>query len=278
MNYLQQRRRPGSDRIEQVFPHGYRGRVNHWRITKYNPRFRHERGGYYLRDEWTSRSEIGKTFVDGVLTESEYRRVEGLYASAARLLWMASGQPPLQIQALEPNRPPPTQSDPLGDVGFAGWRPVNGEFVPGEHFLVAAIVRWCLRELGWCLLVAPGFYVQFGDDFYMYAGTTDSLQNVRRAIASSGLFVEPTHPHGPKLTPKKFCIGAWRVSDNRHDHDHELTLLSDQASADLWPEITALAGYLIREIDGPMAERINRYARFDFDFERFTYCLTVDDD
>jgi len=27
-----------------------------------------------------------------------------------------------------------------------------------------------------------------------------------------------------------------------------------------------------------MAERINRYARFDFDFERFTYSLAFDDD
>jgi hypothetical protein len=98
----------------------YRVGVHHWRITKYDPQFRHEQG-YYLRDEWTGR-QIGEAFVDGVLTESEYRRVEALYASAARLLWIESGQPPLQIQGLEtPDLP--AQSDTLDDVGFASWRP-----------------------------------------------------------------------------------------------------------------------------------------------------------
>ena len=252
----------------------YRVGVHHWRITKYDPQFRHEQG-YYLRDEWTGR-QIGEAFVDGVLTESEYRRVEGLYASAARLLWMESGHPPLQIQGLYTSDLP-AQSDTLDDVGFAGWCPVNGEFIPGAH-LGEAVVRWCLRDFGWCRLVAPGFYVDFGYDFYMYVGTTDSVDSARRAITSSGLFVELCAPHGPKGTPKEFRILAFRVGENLLDHDHELTGLSAQAVADIWPEITALVGYTTRPIDGPMAERINRYARFDFDFERFTYSLAFDDD
>src|SRR5215475_3588987 len=107
--------------------------MHHFRITKYDPLFRHERTGAYMRDEWTGAGQIGETFVDGVLTETEYRRVEGLYASAARLLWMESGQPPLQIQSLETpfffGLPP--KSDALDDVGLADWRPVNGEFIPG---------------------------------------------------------------------------------------------------------------------------------------------------
>ncbi len=253
--------------------------VHHWQITKYDPQFRHERGGY-LRDEWIGASQIGEAFpLDGVLTESEYRRVEGLYASAARLLWMESGQPPLQIQSLETSCffELPAQLDTLDDVGFADWRPVNGEFIPGAH-LLEAVVRWCLRDFGWCRLVAPGFYVDFGYDFYMYVGTTNSVDSARRAITSSGLFVELCDPHGPKGTPNKFRIQAARVGENVVDHDHELTGLSAQAVADVWPEITALVGYKHRPIDGPIAERINRYARFDFDFERFTYSLAVDDD
>jgi hypothetical protein len=253
--------------------------VHHWQITKYDPQFRSERG-VYLRDEWTGAGEIGEAFpFGGVLTESEYRRVEGLYASAARLLWMESGQPPLQIQSLETSCffGLPAQLDTLDDVGFADWRPVNGEFILGAH-LLEAVVRWCLRDFGWCQLVAPEFYVTFGYDFYMYAGTTDSVDSARRAITSSGLFVELCDPHGPKGTPNKFRIQAARVGEIVVDHDHELTGLSAQAVADLWPEITALVGYNYREIDGPMAERINRYARFDFDFEHFTYSLAVDDD
>ena len=37
-----------------------------WRITKYNPAFRDERGAY-LKDEWTSVSDVGKSFGDEVL-------------------------------------------------------------------------------------------------------------------------------------------------------------------------------------------------------------------
>jgi hypothetical protein len=232
-----------------------------------------------MRDEWTGAGQIGEAFVDGVLTESEYRRVEGLYASALRLLWMESGQPTLQIQALETSVHfgLPAQLPTLDDVGFGGWRPENGEFIPGAQ-LLEAVVRWCLREFGWCQLVAPGFYLTFGYDFYMYVGTTDFVDSARRAITSSGLFAERCDPHGPKGPPKDFRILAARVGERVVDHDHELTGLSAQAIADIWPEITALVGYDSRPIDGPMAERINRYVRFDFDFERFTYSLDVDDD
>src|SRR5215510_7191053 len=99
-----------------------------WRVTKYDPRYR-DKSGAYLRDEWIGAAQIGEAFVDGVLTQEEYLRVEGLHAEAAVRLWKASGEPPLQIQALELSTPfglAPT-TDSLDDVGFGDWRPVNGE-------------------------------------------------------------------------------------------------------------------------------------------------------
>jgi hypothetical protein len=104
---------------------GYRDSVHLWRISKYDPRHRDQHGAYQ-RDEWTASSDIGKAFVDGVLTEREYLRVEGPYVSAVRRLWNEAGEPPLQIQGLETYGAP----GPLGDVGFGDWRPANGELVP----------------------------------------------------------------------------------------------------------------------------------------------------
>jgi hypothetical protein len=53
-----------------------------YRITKYDPSLR-DPGGAYPSDEWTSRSDIGKSF-DGVrLTEESYLRVEQAYLEAA---------------------------------------------------------------------------------------------------------------------------------------------------------------------------------------------------
>src|SRR5215831_19313867 len=99
-----------------------------WRVTKYDPRYR-DKSGRYLRDEWIGASQIGSEFVDGVLSEGEYLRVEGLYAAAVVQFWRASGEPPLQIQALEVSSPfgLPPQTDELSDVGFGDWRPVNGK-------------------------------------------------------------------------------------------------------------------------------------------------------
>ncbi|MDQ1236449.1 hypothetical protein QE450_003947 [Paenibacillus sp. SORGH_AS306] len=53
-----------------------------WRITKYNPKYRDEKG-VYLRDEWTSISEIGSitnnnvilTIQDYISTENKYVKV-----------------------------------------------------------------------------------------------------------------------------------------------------------------------------------------------------------
>lgn len=49
-----------------------------YRITKYNPKNR-EKDGVYSKDEWTSISDIGKSFGDYKLTASDYLKVEDQY-------------------------------------------------------------------------------------------------------------------------------------------------------------------------------------------------------
>jgi nucleoside-triphosphatase len=49
--------------------------VFEYRVTKYDPAFR-DRAGRYLREEWTSVGDIGRSFGGVVLTREEYRRVE----------------------------------------------------------------------------------------------------------------------------------------------------------------------------------------------------------
>jgi hypothetical protein len=45
-----------------------------WRITKYNPAFRDERGAY-LQDEWTGISDIEAVYDGEALTYAAYRKV-----------------------------------------------------------------------------------------------------------------------------------------------------------------------------------------------------------
>jgi hypothetical protein len=55
------------------------------RTTKYNPEFRNDQG-YYLKEEWTAVSDIGKVFDGKVLTETDYIEDEKRYARTAKLL------------------------------------------------------------------------------------------------------------------------------------------------------------------------------------------------
>ena len=49
-----------------------------YRISKYNPKFRDD-DGVYLKNEWTSMSDIGKTFDGKVFVKQEYEYVEKNY-------------------------------------------------------------------------------------------------------------------------------------------------------------------------------------------------------
>src|SRR6476661_2747161 len=72
-----------------------------FRVTKYNPAFRRADNGAYMRDDWTSVSDIGGTFADGVLTREEYERVEGLYVEAIMGFVALAHVDTLRVAALE---------------------------------------------------------------------------------------------------------------------------------------------------------------------------------
>ena len=248
-----------------------------WRISKYDPRFR-DKSGRYLRDEWIGAAQIGKAFAGEILTRDEYLRVERLYVAAVLHLWKASGAPSLQIQALEQSPSGfgmPPQSDDLLDVGFGGWRPVNGEAVLPAF--LEAMVRWCLRELGWCQLCADEFYVHWGYDYCVYVGTGDATSAAREEIASTGLFVEPCESPHTATPVRGFLVLGTRIDADIVDHQVALAGLDVAAIADLWPPVPALVGYRHRAIDPALAARIRRYSDLTFDFDRFTYTLEIDD-
>ena len=55
-----------------------------WRITKYNPLLRDELGNY-TKNEWTSFSDIGKSYEDRTFISDDYLRIENKYINA--ILW-----------------------------------------------------------------------------------------------------------------------------------------------------------------------------------------------
>ncbi|HWG41698.1 MAG TPA: hypothetical protein VN688_02855 [Gemmataceae bacterium] len=145
-----------------------------YQITKYNPSFR-DSSGAYTRDEWTSISDIGRSFGGVVLTATEYRRVEDAYVAVALSFLRESGQSALTVSGLENNRKYPIE---FGE----------GSVLALEQ--LGTVIRLVLREKFWCRLEGLASFLHFGWDYYMYAGVPCSCPASQELAKKLRVFVE----------------------------------------------------------------------------------------
>jgi len=148
--------------------------MHQFRITKYNPLFRNELG-HYKNDDWTSFSDIGRTFSSVVLTLEEYEKIENVYIDAAIKLMCFAGIGSLKIVSLENN---------LGN---------SKQFNEGQYLSLKELpFKEVLRENFWCRFenLEHSAFVHFGYDYYMYVGVPVFNSQTIEDIESSGLFVE----------------------------------------------------------------------------------------
>lgn len=68
-----------------------------WRVTRYHPANRTEEGRY-LGNAWTSISDVGSEFEDGLLTPGRYHEVEDAYLDAVRIFAADAGVTHLQVR------------------------------------------------------------------------------------------------------------------------------------------------------------------------------------
>jgi hypothetical protein len=147
-----------------------------WRITRYDPARRDERGAYPVA-AWTSIADVGTVFDEVELTLAEYERVEAAYVEAFSAFAEESGIDELVVRSLE-----------------SGDGMEEGEVLSLEN--ARAVVRRMLREEVICKLEAPNatFVVHVGFDLYMYVGSMRSCPSGERRVRSLRLFVEPGWP------------------------------------------------------------------------------------
>ena len=153
-----------------------RSRLNWWRITRYDPASRDERGAYQ-RETWTSICDVGATFDGVVLTSDVYLHTEDAYVNA-----FATFAEESEIEYLEVR-----------------------EFEHGENLLegdvltisdAREVVRRMLREEVHCVLDATPktFSVHVGFDLYMYVGSESACGHAVRVAEELGLFVDEDFP------------------------------------------------------------------------------------
>lgn len=173
------------------------------RITKYSPALR-DLYGRYTRDEWTSVSDVGRDFGQGVVTLEEYLTIENQYVSVVEQLMQIAGITELCITDLECKTgnfigiPTALREECQNDLKLirSNLKPIQiGKTLDLE--LIPKVVRLCLREVIWCRLIGQhNFYVHFGYDYYMYAGfdgEMDEIQNISTPLFIEQ-FISPYHP------------------------------------------------------------------------------------
>ena len=184
------------------------------RITKYNPVFRNALG-HYLKDEWTSSSDIGESFEDKKLTLQEYLDVESkltetiiellklhgcfeltiavfcLYDDQNNLISCLSRQSAQSVieNVLEDNHKDLQKSSRELLRSVLDVVPIeNGQKVNLQ--LANDLIKLCLRELlDLRLISSNNTYVFLTHDYYVYVGT-DSLPLSWDISIPEGIFVE----------------------------------------------------------------------------------------
>ena len=166
--------------------------MNHWRVTKYNPQYRNQKG-VYTKEEWTDVADIGKTFQGEVFTLENYLKTEKTYITAIKNFWQASNLNSLEITNLE--------LYPVKNLIYEGidlaipdtyrkyFQQLQSQFIFFSD--IADMSRLIMRGLLWAKLEAQeAFYLHFGYDFYMYIGSTNDCYQAIQETTELGLFVE----------------------------------------------------------------------------------------
>ncbi len=148
------------------------------RVTKYNPQNRDEKGFYTLLDEWTSISDVGKTYQGQTFTMEQYLVAEEKYIRAVGLLMQKTSVNQMKLLDLE-NHSYKTALN-LSE----------GKTIPIS--LVSELVKMILREEIWGKLVAKNqFEIHFGYDYYMYFIGKSLTEDIIEELKSiEGLYIE----------------------------------------------------------------------------------------
>lgn len=155
--------------------------------TKYDPSKRDSQG-YYNIKEFTSASDVGKTFGQYKVTAHDYVIAEDAYVACVRRLLVVSDVDSVYIRELEDKRAK-TIIDPEVDRLRPSMLDViyDGRVVKADD--IDKVVRMALREVIWCkLLGEKGVYVNFGYDLYMYIG--NDLRSTSLGTPPPGMFYE----------------------------------------------------------------------------------------
>lgn len=165
--------------------------MKNFRISKYNPTKRNS-DGFYLEEEWTSISDIGKRFKDKTLGSDHYIEMEERYIGVIRDYCLNTGINSFILKDLI--RLDLTSNKSIQSV-YSTELILTHENIHGNKIFgleeIQNVARLMLREdlHGQIFEVKGRFTAEFGYDYYMYVSIEEVYSQVlEKIIAEKSLF------------------------------------------------------------------------------------------
>jgi len=170
--------------------------MEYYEIAKYNPSYYKE--GRYEMEDWTSRSDIGKSYNGIVFSLDDYLNVEKRYIQVIINIAQMSGCKYLTISNLEIDK-----TNIVSDIENSHFYNIDKELEKtalnlfiGKRISINKInevVMLCLREYAYIRLrnISHKLDIDFGYDYYLYIGTILPKVELSNIIKQEKLYLNP---------------------------------------------------------------------------------------
>ncbi|OTN86770.1 hypothetical protein [Enterococcus faecium] len=158
------------------------------RVSKYNCKFR-DKNGKYIKDEWTSYSDIGKKFEGKTFTLCDYKTIELKYINTVLEIAKSLDVNSFLLTQFEKNRNIDTLTE-HNEFLKKMYNSLNdNKDIQIDN--IPLVMKLLLREFIWGKLVHEKLVIHFGYDYYIYIGVNKKdIGNVKQIIKSHALFYE----------------------------------------------------------------------------------------
>lgn len=157
------------------------------RVSKYNCNYRDE-NGKYIKNEWTSYSDIGKKFEGEIFTLDDYKLLELKYINTVLETAKSLDVNSFLLTNFEKSR----DIDTLTEDNEL--KRMYNNINENKHIQIdniPLVMKLLIREFIWGKLVHEQLVIHFGYDYYIYLGVNkENLENVEQIIKRHDLFYE----------------------------------------------------------------------------------------
>ena len=245
--------------------------MKHYRITKYDPLNRNEQG-HYLHDHWTEFGDIGRTLEGELVTIDKYLVVEADYINAVVQILKANHVDHLRVVEMNKKFLQESIKDNKGKWSHR-LEFESIDLYEDKKVSIDEIELICQMNLRYycniSLEIKDLFYVHFGYDMYMYVGTPNITEKLRKRLNATSIFIEDYH--SPYYSENiKYVI---QRSKKRSKY-----LLDEKTIDNISVEQMKKAMNLSEEHPGKIHTKVNRRIanelNLEVDFGKYNYFIT----